>query len=276
MLAIALIVFRETLEAALFIGIAAAATRGVAGRGRWLCVGVAAGFAGSLALAAAAEKLSGLAEGVGQDLFNAGVLTVAFLMLAWHIIWAGRHGMQAAGEARQLGKSLAESNGVPWALTIAVALSVLREGAETVLFVGGYVVGDSAQQLGASGALAGCVVGLLSGTAIGAVLYLGLSRIPVRRLFTVTNLMILMLAAAMAAQLARALIQAGVLTKMTTPVWNISDILPTQSAIGTLLHALIGYDAQPSGMQLLFYVGGLLLTVGGMWLARPAVRPTAK
>ena len=36
MLAIALIVFRETLEAALFIGIVAAATRGVPGRSRWL------------------------------------------------------------------------------------------------------------------------------------------------------------------------------------------------------------------------------------------------
>lgn len=37
----ALIVFRESLEAALFIGIVAAATRGVAGRTRWLGAGVA-------------------------------------------------------------------------------------------------------------------------------------------------------------------------------------------------------------------------------------------
>lgn len=32
----ALIVFRETLEAALFVGIIAAATRQIAGRARWL------------------------------------------------------------------------------------------------------------------------------------------------------------------------------------------------------------------------------------------------
>ena len=36
MLGTAVILFRETLEAALLIGIVAAATRAIAGRGRWI------------------------------------------------------------------------------------------------------------------------------------------------------------------------------------------------------------------------------------------------
>jgi high-affinity iron transporter len=275
MLAIALIVFRETLEAALFIGIVAAATRGVAGRGRWLSTGVVAGLAGSLAIAAMAGEISELAEGVGQDLVNAGILLVAFLMLGWHIIWASRHGMQAAGEARELGRSLKEDGGTPWALTIAIAMSVLREGAETVLFVGGYIVGNGSQQLGPSGALLGCAFGIVSGAVLGGVLYLGLSRIPVRRLFAVTNAMILLLAAAMAGQLARALSQAGILNGFAAPVWNTADVLPTSSAFGALLHALVGYDAQPSGMQLIFYVAGMLLIIAGMKLTAPPARKAA-
>ena len=43
----ALIIFRETLEAALVLGIIAAATRGVSGRGLWLTTGVAAGLLGA-------------------------------------------------------------------------------------------------------------------------------------------------------------------------------------------------------------------------------------
>lgn len=269
MLAIALIVFRETLEAALFVGIVAAATRGVAGRGRWLCTGVAAGLAGSLLIASMAGQIGELAEGVGQDLVNAGILSVAFLMLGWHIIWSARHGMHAAGEARQLGKSLAEGTGTPWALAIAIAMSVLREGAETVLFVGGYIVGNGAQQIGTAGALLGLALGVASGAALGGVLYLGLSRVPLRRLFTVTNIMILLLAAAMAGQLARALVQAGWLNSLVEPVWNTSNVLPMDSTLGTLLHALVGYDAQPFGMQLVFYVAGILLIVIGMKMARP-------
>ncbi len=272
MLAIALIVFRETLEAALFVGIVAAATRGVIGRGRWLSAGIVAGLAGSLLIAAMAGQISELAEGVGQDLVNAGILLIAFVMLSWHIIWSTRHGMQAAGEARQLGLSLTEGNGTPWALAVAIAMSVLREGAETVLFVGGYLVGNGSEHIGTSGALLGLALGVASGAALGGVLYLGLSRVPLRRLFTVTNVMILLLAAAMAGQLARALIQAGILTSFVEPVWNTSQLLPMNSAVGTLLHALVGYDAQPFGMQLVFYVAGMMLIVAGMRMARPVAR----
>ncbi|MEO7742508.1 MAG: hypothetical protein ABIR98_06215 [Usitatibacter sp.] len=46
MLGTALIVFREVLEAALIVGIIAAATRGIPGRWRWIVAGIAAGLAG--------------------------------------------------------------------------------------------------------------------------------------------------------------------------------------------------------------------------------------
>ena len=92
----AIIVFRETLEAALFVGIMAAATRGLAGRSRWLTAGVLAGSAGALALAAGAEQISALADGVGQDLVNASILALALAMLTWHCVWISNHGARAA------------------------------------------------------------------------------------------------------------------------------------------------------------------------------------
>ena len=42
-----IIVFREAMEAGLIVGIVLAATEGVAGRGRWIAGGVAAGIAGA-------------------------------------------------------------------------------------------------------------------------------------------------------------------------------------------------------------------------------------
>jgi high-affinity iron transporter len=39
--------------------------------------------------------------------------------------------------------------------------------------------------------------------------------------------------------------------------------------MGTLLHGLVGYDAQPAGAQLLFYLLALLLIGGAMlWVGR--------
>lgn len=265
MFATAIIVFRETLEAALFVGIMAAATRGLAGRNRWLTAGVLAGGAGALALATGATYISALADGVGQDLVNSGILTVALAMLTWHCVWISNQGAQAAADARALGVTFKEGQRAPWALMIVVALSVLREGAETVLFVTGYASGS-----GATGTLLGALAGILSGSAIGALIYLGLSRIPVQRMFAVTNVLILLLAASIASQLARAMSQAGLTSTWGQPVWDTSSLLRVDSPAGTLAHALVGYEAQPTGLQLAFYALALVIIVMGSRLVQRA------
>ena len=268
MFATAIIVFRETLEAALFVGIMAAATRGLAGRSRWLTAGVLAGSAGALALAAGAEQIGALANGVGQDLVNASILMVALIMLTWHCVWISNQGAQAAAEARALGSSFKQGQRAPWALMIVVALSVLREGAETVLFVAGYASGS-----GSTGTFVGAVAGVLCGSAIGALIYLGLSRVPVQRMFAVTNTLILLLAASIASQLARALSQAGLISAWGQPVWDTSRLLRVDSPVGTLAHALVGYEAQPTGLQLAFYALALLVIVSGSrWVRRSQTR----
>ncbi len=261
----AIIVFRETLEAALFVGIIAAATRGLAGRSRWLTAGVLAGSAGALALAAGAQHISALADGVGQDLVNAGILAVALAMLTWHCVWVSNQGAKAAAEARALGTSFQQGAHAPWALMIVVALSVLREGAETVLFVAGYATSS-----GSAGTMAGAMLGVLFGIAMGALIYLGLSRVPMKRMFAVTNMLILLLAASIASQLARALSQAGLINVWGQPLWDTSSWLRIDSPVGTLAHVLVGYEAQPTGLQLTFYALAVLVIVSGARWVRDA------
>lgn len=262
MLGTAIIVFRETLEAALFVGIMAATTRGLAGRSRWLTAGVVAGSVGALALAAGAERVSALAEGIGQDLVNAGILAVALTMLTWHCVWVSNRGAQAAADARALGSSFKQGQRAPWALMVVVALSVLREGAETVLFVAGSAAGS-----GAAATAAGATLGVLSGVVMGGLIYLGLSRVPIKRMFAVTNMLILLLAASIASQLARALSQAGVINVWGQPLWDTSPVLRVDSPVGTMAHALVGYEAQPTGLQLTFYVSALLVIwFGARWM----------
>jgi high-affinity iron transporter len=261
MFATALIVFRESLEAALFIGIVAAATSGLIGRGRWLGGGVGLGMLCALVLALMAEQISSWADGVGQDMVNIGILSLALAMLLWHCVWISTRGKEAATEARQLGDSVQQGRRKPWALLIAVALAVLREGAETVLFVAGSMQGSTSP---ASAALLPSAIGLIAGVLVGGVLYLGLSRIPIRALFRTTNVLIGLLAASMASQLAKTLTQAGFIETGVAPLWDSSSAIDPSSAIGTLLHALVGYDAQPSGVQLISYVAVLALIYLGV------------
>lgn len=256
MFATALIVFRETLEAALFVGIVAAATRGLPGRAGWLAGGVFAGLIGALVLAAGADRVSALADGIGQDLVNVGILGVALVMLAWHCIWVSTHGREMSQDARRLGATVREGSGAPRTLIVAVALAVLREGAETVLFIAGLATGSPGNS---HGMLVGAALGVLGGVGLGCMVYFGLSRVKPQHLFAVTNVLILLLAAAIASQLARALAQSGLVDMWSGALWDSSSVVRTDSPVGVVLHALVGYDARPSGLQLAFYLGALLV-----------------
>lgn len=78
MLGIALLVFREVLEAALIVTIVCAATRGVPGRGWFVSGGLALG----VLVALFADRLADAFSGVGQEVFNAAVLPCCWLRYA--------------------------------------------------------------------------------------------------------------------------------------------------------------------------------------------------
>jgi len=266
MFATAVIVFREVLEAAIIIGIIAAATRSVAGRSRWLSAGVMAGLAGSALVAASTDAIASMASGIGQELFNAVVLGVAVLMLAWHNIWMSSHGAALAAAAKNVGHAIRDGRQECSILLAVVGLAVLREGSETVLFLYGISTSDGT---GTSSMLLGGGAGIVAGLAVGYAIYAGLLRIPMRWFFAATGLLVLLLAAGMASQAARFLIQADILPSLAAPLWDTSAALPERSIPGMLLHSLIGYDPRPAGMQLIFYVFTLAtIAIGMKWVGQ--------
>lgn len=270
MFSTAVIVFREVLEAAIIIGIIAAATRDVPGRNTWISAGILLGLLGSALVASSASTISNLADGVGQELFNALILGAAVLMLAWHSIWMASHGKQLAASARNVGKAIRDGASERSVLLAVIGIAVLREGAETVLFLYGIA---TSEQVGASALLLGGFVGIVAGIAVGYALYKGLLRIPLHWFFTATSALVLLLAAGMASQMARFLIQADKIPALLTPLWDTSAALPEKSILGLLLHSLIGYDASPAGMQLVFYVTTLLIIITGMKLVNRTQSP---
>ena len=101
MLGALIIVFREVIEAGLIIGIVLAATQTVVGSRKWISIGILGGIAGSCIVAAFTSTIAAFFDGFGQELFNATILSIAVIMLAWHNIWMALHGRQMAGELLQ-------------------------------------------------------------------------------------------------------------------------------------------------------------------------------
>jgi high-affinity iron transporter len=240
-----IIVFREVLEAALVIGVVAAAVEGLPHRGRLVAAGVGLGALGAALVASGIDVISGFANGTGQELFAAGVLFAAGLMLAWHNVWMAEHGREMTAKLKTLGADVIAGHASVVMLLAVTALAVMREGSEIALFLYG---------IAASG-------------VHGIVLYAGLSRIPLKRLFQVSGAIILLIASGMIARGAEFLVQAGYVPPLIPRVWDSSTILSGNGILGRSLAALIGYTPAPSLTQVLVWIASLAV-IGGLMLVK--------
>lgn len=261
MIAAALIVFREVLEAGLILGVVLAATEGVARRGRWIAGGIVAGLLGASLVALFAQQISEGFQGSGQAVFNAAILIAAVMMLSWHIIWMSRHASQLVRDMKTLGQQLTAGETTLAAMATVVAVAVLREGSEVVLFLYGIAAGGETDPIGMAG---GALLGVAGGAAISFVMYRSLVAIPISKLFAVTNGLVALLAAGMAGQAGLLLAQAGLIPTWGDQLWDTSWLLRDDGIVGKALHALVGYSDRPMGVQLAAFALVLvaLITLG--------------
>ena len=270
MLVSLIIVFREAIEAGLIVGIVLAATQGVVRRGRWIAGGFVAGTAGAMLVAGFAAGLSNAFEGAGQEVFTAAILGFAVVMLSWHILWMSHHARAMATEFRAVGRAVRLGQRSLAALATVVAIAVLREGAEVVLFLYGVVAGSHTSPTSLA---TGGVAGLALAAVLSWLLYRGLVIIPLHRLFKVTNGLIALLAAGMAGQAAATLHSADLLPAWGEHVWDTSAWLSDNTIAGKALHALVGYAARPSGVQVAAWIATLvILMVCSRLIGRPRTR----
>ncbi len=273
MLVSLIIVFREAIEAGLIIGIVLAATQGVIGRERWIAWGIVAGVLGAILVAGFAAALSDAFEGAGHEVFTAAILCFAVVMLSWHILWMSHHARTMTAEFREVGQAVRLGQRSLLALATVVAIAVLREGAEVVLFLYGVVAGSHTTGLSLA---AGGAAGLVLAAVLSWLLYRGLVIIPLHRLFKVTNGLIALLAAGMAGQAAATLHSADLLPAWGENLWDTSAWLSDNTIAGRALHALVGYSARPSGVQVAAWITTLVvLAVLSRLIGQPRARSLA-
>jgi len=268
-----IIVLREVIEAGLIVSIVLAATRTLPSRALYVAGGILAGLLGAALVAAFAGALSNALAGAGQEVFNAAILGIAVIMLGWHNVWMARHGRRIGEDMRRLGRDVLSGSRSLTALAIVVALAVLREGSEVVLFLYGVVI--SSGESGLSLVLGG-LLGLLLGAGISGLTYTGLAVIPPRHLFRVTSVLIGFMAAGMAAQSVAFLEQANIATGLGDVVWNTSSLLADNSIAGRVLHTLLGYTGKPTELQLVVYLATLGTIFGVMKLLAPPAGQSRK
>ncbi len=238
------IVLREVLEAALLISILSALS-GIMGISRqWLLWSFSLGVAGAVGYGLGIDTISGLFEGTGQEISIAAMQCLIYLLLMVFAFLAGRS-ISGRGSHGALTVTV---------MTVIVALAITREGFEVLVYLSGFA-GEWQQSLAI---LTGTLIGAGIGISAGALIYYLFSNMS-RRFTLLFGLCLLSLVAAgMISQAALLLIQADWLPAQL-PLWDTSAWLAEQSLTGTILYALIGYEATPTAIQAACYFGGLLL-----------------
>ncbi|MBE3583922.1 MAG: FTR1 family protein [Limnochordaceae bacterium] len=302
------IMLREGIEAALIVAILLGYLHkiGQSRQARYVWLGTGGAVGVSVLLAIVLWYLVGEFEGRAEQVFEGTVMLIAVAVVTSMILWMQR---QAHSYAQRLGEQVGQvlsrtqppgtlervraknasrgeeafpassddagktkfTRGQLLALAGVAFTAVLREGVESVLLLAAWSVLQPDAK-----AVVGAVLGAAAAIVLAYLLFRATLRLALRRFFLVTGLFLIVVAAGLLAGAVHELQEARLLPVVVEHVWDASAVLNDQSPGGMLLRALVGYNANPSLLEVLAW-GAYVLVVGGRFLGfgkTPLARPT--
>ena len=259
MLQIAIILFREFLEITLLLSLIMAATKDLPRRNFYISTGVAIGLVVSIFFAIFAQKIANFAQGSGEDLVNAIVLSLAVIMIGYTILWMQKHVSELKNNFSQTALNVTQGKSSYYTIVTLVATTVIREGSEIILFCYGVT---SSHSYKITDLVLGGSLGVTAGILVGGLFYVGLISFCRKSIFKVTNILLMCVAASMASQIPNFLASANIINSYCQPLWDSSRLLNEHSFFGNLMHMIFGYSDKPNFWQLLFYVATFAVISG--------------
>lgn len=258
---VAFIVWRESVEAFLVIGILASWIAGnpaAAPARRYLWAGVAAGIVLSAVLAFAIVRFAEVLPPEAQDWFQVALVLLAAGLIVQMVVWMRRHGRTLKREL-QGGLDTAADQQKWIGVFLLAMIAVAREGSEAVIFLYGTL---ASAQTGIGAAIFSAVLGFGLALLTYALLQMGRFVMSWRSFFRLTEAMLLLLGCGLFTSGVGQLVSLGVLP-FTETLWDTSWILDDMSRFGGLVASLTGYRAEPDVVTLaswiVYWVGVTLL-----------------
>ncbi|MFX1563289.1 MAG: FTR1 family protein [Promethearchaeota archaeon] len=245
-----IIALREGLEAALIVGIVFAFLRRTSGSKRYWQVfaGVGSAIIVSVAFAIGFQWISGGFSGSGSQIFEGVTTLIAAGLLVSMIVWMDRKGPTLQEELEnKAAKTMAATLGI----FLIVFVAVLREGVETVLFLSTLPTSEGTTLIGA-------LLGFAVAIGIAYIYFVGTKRFSLRAFFKITSIFLIIFAAGMIAYGIHELQEAGVFPVLIEHVWDINFLLPEDSPMGMVLKGLVGYNGNPSLLEVTAYLIALV------------------
>jgi high-affinity iron transporter len=269
MLVAGLITFREGLEAALIVGIVLGYLKKIGRLDRvgYVWGGVMAATVGSLGVALGLQAIGAQFTGRAEEIIEGTTMFLAVGVLTWMIFWMRYQGRYIK-VALERDVQVAVTAGQNWVLFGLAFVAVFREGVETALFF------SAAAFVSAANTLWGGLLGLGVALLVGYLIFATAVRLDVKRFFDATSVLLLLFAAGLLAHGVHEFQEAGLIPVMIEHLWDINHILNEKSMLGSILKFLLGYNGNPSLLEVASYLGYwmVVLSSARWWMKRVGLR----
>ena len=272
MFRIAVIIFRESLEIAIILGILMAVTKKIENSRVHIIAGVMLGVVIASLFAFLTKTISLSFSGMGDEIVNSTIILVTVVMISCTIVWMQGFANKMKQDFENLSTAISSGSTSRFVLTTIVATTILREGVEIMLCV--YSI-SSMEQVDMDDYLFGLAIGSATGLSSGVLIYWGLLKLAKRYLFKVSSILLMFIAAGLASEAAGILTSSGIIEMFADELWDSNWLVDDRSVTGQMLKAVTGYTARPNGMQIIFYFS-TLFSIGVLILLQQKLYAKAK
>lgn len=250
-----IIIFRESLEAALIVGIVFGYLKKIdkSEYNKFVNFGVFLGIFGSIIGAIGFEMLLNGFTGIKEQIFEGITMTIGAILIVYLIVWMADKKDAASTIRKQVANTIESQKGI--GLVFLVFILILREGVETTLFLSS--VASSQNGISQVSSLLGILAGILGGYGV----YLGLKVLNLKYLFNISSTLLVMFAAGLFAHGIHEFQEAGIIPTLIEHIWNTNNILNENSMTGIFMKSLFGYNAKPSLFEVLAYFFSIVIMI---------------
>lgn len=237
---------REGLEAALIVGIVAAflVRQGRRDAVRQVWLGVAAAVALCLGLGLVLDLLERSLPQRGQEALETVIGLVAVGLVTTMIVWMRRHA-RTLKSGLESAASTALARGSTRALVVMAFLAVLREGLETAVFL----LATFQASLDRVSAPVGAVLGIVAAALLGYALYRGGTRINLQRFFTLTSVVLVVVAAGLLMTAAHTAHEAGWLDLGQARALDLQWLVRPGTPWSAVVTGVLGIQPRPTVVE---------------------------
>ena len=260
-----LITSRETLEAALVIGIVLAYLSKTNNQQykKTVYYGIIFGIILSILAAVTFTLFAGGFEGRAEEIFEGSTMLFAAVLLTTMILWMMKQkhiSLEIENKVAQHVTSANLNQTYAYGLFALIVVAVLREGIETVIFL-------QALNFANGISLIGGLLGVITAVAIGYVFFIGSKKVNLKKFFSISSIFLILIAAGLVVHGVHELQEAAVIPYVVKEVWDINPtatagafpLLHENGLIGSFMKGLFGYNGNPSLLEVFFYIGYLLV-----------------